>query len=58
MKGSKGLESEMKPAGNWTQIEFFDDAGENPYLKEYEGRGWYARVDTICFGVFVLIIFD
>lgn len=32
----------MKPAANWTQIEFFDDSGEHPYLKEYEGRGWYV----------------
>jgi len=32
----------MEPAGNWTQIEYFDDSGEKPYLKEYEGRGWYA----------------
>jgi len=39
---SKGLESKMEPAGNWTQIEYFDDSGEKPYLKEYEGRGWYA----------------
>jgi len=37
--GSKGLESKMTPAANWTQLEFFDDAGEKPYLKEYEGRG-------------------
>lgn len=32
----------MKPAGNWTQIEYFDDSGEKPYLKEYEGRGWHV----------------
>jgi len=37
--GSKGLEKNMSPAGNWTQLEFFDDEGKNPTLKEYEGRG-------------------
>lgn len=37
--GSKGLESKMKPSANWTQLEYFDDSGEKPYLKEYEGRG-------------------
>jgi len=37
--GSKGLEKNMKPAGNWTQLEYFDDSGKKPYLKEYEGRG-------------------
>lgn len=37
--GSKGLESNMTPAANWTQLEFWDDAGEKPYLKEYEGTG-------------------
>lgn len=37
--GSKGLESKMEPAANWTQLEYFDDSGEKPYLKEYEGRG-------------------
>ncbi|TLD37528.1 hypothetical protein E2P81_ATG04340 [Venturia nashicola] len=37
--GSKGLEGKMEPAANWTQLEYFDDSGENPYLKEYEGRG-------------------
>lgn len=37
--GSKGLESNMKPAANWTSMEYFDDSGEKPYLKEYEGRG-------------------
>lgn len=29
----------LKPAANWTQLEHFDDSGEKPYLKEYEGRG-------------------
>lgn len=34
----KGLDADLKPAGNWTQLEYFDDDGK-PYLKEYEGRG-------------------
>lgn len=36
--GSKGLDSEMKPAANWTQLEFWDDNGK-PFLQEYQGRG-------------------
>lgn len=36
--GTKGLESKMEPAANWTQMECYDDEGK-PYLKEYEGRG-------------------
>ena len=35
---SKGLDSKMEPAANWTQLEFWDD-NEKPFLKEYEGRG-------------------
>ena len=37
--GSTGLDSKLKPAANWTQLEFWDDEGTKPYLKEYEGRG-------------------
>ena len=37
--GSKGLDSKMKPAANWTQLEFWDDEGMKPHLQEYEGRG-------------------
>jgi NAD(P)-dependent dehydrogenase (short-subunit alcohol dehydrogenase family) len=35
---SKGLDSKMEPAANWSQLEFWGDDGK-PYLKEYEGRG-------------------
>lgn len=35
----KGLDSKLEPAANWTQLEFWDDEGTTPYLKEYEGRG-------------------
>ncbi|ERF74690.1 hypothetical protein EPUS_00820 [Endocarpon pusillum Z07020] len=35
----KGLDSKLEPAANWTQLEFWDDEGKSPYLKEYEGRG-------------------
>lgn len=35
---SAGLDSKLKPAANFTQLEAFDDNGK-PYLKEYEGRG-------------------
>lgn len=37
--GSSGLDSKLEPAANWTQLEFWDDEGKKPYLKEYEGRG-------------------
>ncbi|KAF2759892.1 NAD(P)-binding protein [Pseudovirgaria hyperparasitica] len=37
-EGGPGLDSELDPSANWTQLEFFDDDGK-PYLKEYEGRG-------------------
>ena len=37
--GGKGLDSKMTPAANWTQLEFWDDEGKAPYLKDYEGRG-------------------
>lgn len=36
--GGPGLDSKMKPAAHWTQLEFWDNEGK-PYLKEYEGRG-------------------
>ncbi|MCJ1478730.1 hypothetical protein MMC13_007414 [Lambiella insularis] len=38
-EGSKGLDAKLEPAANWTQLEFWDDEGTAPYLKEYEGRG-------------------
>ncbi|KAL0264434.1 hypothetical protein SLS55_000384 [Diplodia seriata] len=37
-EGGPGLDAELKPAANFTQLEFWDDDGK-PYLKEYEGRG-------------------
>lgn len=37
-EGGPGFDHELKPAANWTQLEYFDDEGK-PYLKEYEGRG-------------------
>jgi len=36
--GGPGLDAKMEPAANWTQLEFWDDEGKKPYLKEYEGR--------------------
>lgn len=36
--GSTGLDSKMKPAASWTQLEYWTNDGK-PYLKEYEGRG-------------------
>ncbi|KAH0147535.1 NAD(P)-binding protein, partial [Aureobasidium melanogenum] len=33
-----GLDSQLDPPANWTQLEFWDD-DENPHLEEYEGRG-------------------
>ena len=38
-EGSKGLDAKLEPAANWSQLEFWDDEGTKPYLKEYEGRG-------------------
>ncbi|ETI21606.1 hypothetical protein G647_07953 [Cladophialophora carrionii CBS 160.54] len=38
-EGGKGLDSKMTPSANWTQLEFWDDEGKAPYLKDYEGRG-------------------
>ncbi|MCJ1402616.1 hypothetical protein MMC11_005836 [Xylographa trunciseda] len=38
-EGSKGLDAKLEPAANWTQLEFWDDETNSPYLKEYEGRG-------------------
>lgn len=39
-EGSSGLDAELKPAANWTQLEFWsNDAEPKPYLQEYEGRG-------------------
>ncbi|KAK7187056.1 hypothetical protein DPSP01_005885 [Paraphaeosphaeria sporulosa] len=37
-EGGPGLDKNMDPYANWTQLEFWDDNGK-PYLKEYEGRG-------------------
>ena len=38
-ENSKGLDSKLEPGSNWTQLEFWDDNGEKPFLKDYEGRG-------------------
>ena len=38
-EGSKGLDAKLEPAANWTQLEFWDDEGTAPFLREYEGRG-------------------
>lgn len=38
-EGGKGLDSKLEPGANWTQLEFWDDEGKSPYLKDYEGRG-------------------
>jgi len=38
-EGSKGLDSKLEPNSNWTQLEFWDDEGTSPFLKDYEGRG-------------------
>ncbi|KIW21540.1 hypothetical protein PV08_02120 [Exophiala spinifera] len=38
-EGSKGLDAKLEPGANWTQLEFWDDEGTSPYLKDYEGRG-------------------
>ena len=38
-EGSKGLDAKLEPGANWTQLEYWDDEGKNPYLKDYEGRG-------------------
>src|SRR4051794_32778916 len=37
-EGGPGLDAKLKPAANWTQLEFWTDDGK-PYLQEYEGRG-------------------
>jgi len=36
--GGPGLDAELTPKANWSQLEFWDDEGK-PYLQEYEGRG-------------------
>lgn len=36
-EGGPGLDAELKPAANFTQLEFWGDDGK-PYLEEYEGR--------------------
>lgn len=36
--GGPGLDSKMKPAANWTQLEYWTNDGK-PFLQEYEGRG-------------------
>ncbi len=38
-EGGKGLDAKLEPGANWTQLEFWDDDGSSPYLKDYEGRG-------------------
>ncbi|KAK4935750.1 hypothetical protein LTR10_023250 [Elasticomyces elasticus] len=38
-EGTKGLDAKLEPGANWTQLEFWDDEGTTPYLKDYEGRG-------------------
>ncbi|EXJ63394.1 oxidoreductase [Cladophialophora psammophila CBS 110553] len=38
-EGGKGLDLKLAPSANWTQLEFWDDEGKAPYLKDYEGRG-------------------
>ncbi|OAP62805.1 hypothetical protein AYL99_02032 [Fonsecaea erecta] len=38
-EGGKGLDSKLAPNANWTQLEFWDDEGKAPCLKDYEGRG-------------------
>ncbi|OAG42839.1 hypothetical protein AYO21_02790 [Fonsecaea monophora] len=38
-EGGKGLDSKLAPNANWTQLEFWDDEGNAPYLRDYEGRG-------------------
>lgn len=40
-EGGPGLDKNMDPYANWTQLEFWNDDGK-PYLKEYEGRGLLA----------------
>lgn len=37
-EGGPGFDSELKPAANFTQLEYWSEDGK-PYLKEYEGRG-------------------
>jgi len=36
--GGPGLDTELKPAANWSQLEYWTDDGK-PFLQEYEGRG-------------------
>jgi hypothetical protein len=38
-EGGKGLDAKLEPGANWTQLEFWDDEGSSPSLKDYEGRG-------------------
>jgi len=38
-EGGKGLDAKLAPHANHSQLEFWDDEGQAPYLKEYEGRG-------------------
>ena len=38
-EGSKGSDANLKAQANWTQLEFWDDEGTTPFLREYEGRG-------------------
>ena len=38
-EGGKGLDADLDPPANWTQLEFWDDNGTKPYLQEYKGQG-------------------
>ena len=38
-EGSKGLDSQLDPPANWTQLEYWNDEGTKPYLQEYKGQG-------------------
>ena len=44
-----GLDEKLKPAANFTQLEYYDDNGK-PYLKEYEGRGQLQNKTAIVTG--------
>lgn len=38
-EGHKGLDSQLDPPANWTQLEYWNDDGTKPYLQEYKGQG-------------------
>jgi NAD(P)-dependent dehydrogenase (short-subunit alcohol dehydrogenase family) len=44
-EGGPGLDAELTPTANWTQLEFWTDDGK-PYLQEYQGRGLLK--DKVC----------